>query len=391
MRKTSKNLISIIKFALTGAPVSVDDELDYKEIFLLSRMHQITPLVFDGLYKLKGNFNGMEHFKNFTFNFLFMNQNQIACLKQLEAVFSENGIDYMPLKGVSVSPLYPVPEFRLMGDVDLLIKESQYDKIKELICPLGYVEEMESDHELIWKSPAGVTVELHKRIIPSYNDDYYSYYCKPWEKAIHQGNHRYAMSNEDEYIYLFTHLTKHYRDGGIGFRQMIDIWYFRQKHPSMNMDYILGELEKLELEEFHKNITDTLAVWFNDKEDTELSDHITERIVDSGSFGLSEIKKTAYAARLSAKSTSVSSAKRKSLLNLIFLPMDIMKTKYPILEKAPFLLPVMWVVRWIDAIFNKRKSISSNATQLSKLNSDDISSYNEELKKVGLKFSSQKE
>lgn len=391
MQKTNRNLLSAIKVALTNTVVPLNDDIDYKELFMLSRKHQITPLVFDGLYKIKGDFDGMGHFKNFTFAALFRDQSQLACLKQIETLFTENEIDYMLLKGVSIKPLYPVSEFRLMGDIDILIRESQYDKIKELIVPLGYVEILESDHELVWESNTGITVEFHKRLIPSYNDDYYAYYYNPWEKAVCKNGYRYSMTPEDEYIYIFTHLTKHYRDGGIGLRQPIDIWLFRQKHPSLNMDYILDELEKLELAEFHKNISDTIDVWFSDKEDTDLSDHITERIVNSGSYGMREMHTTAMAARLSAQENSVSSAKNKTLLRMIFLPLDSMKAKYPVLEKAPFLLPVMWVVRWIDAIFNKRKSISNNANQLNNINTTVVDSYNEELKKVGLKFSSKKE
>lgn len=386
MQKTYKQLLSAIKTALTDTVIALDGDIDYKELFMLSRKHQITPLVFDGLYKIKGEFGGMEHFKNFTIAAVFRDQNQLACLKQIEDVFTENKIDYMPLKGSSIKSLYPVSEFRMMGDLDILIKESQYDKIKELLPALGYVEELESDHELVWKSNTGVTIELHKRLIPSYNDDYYAYYCNPWEKAVYQDDYRFSMSNEDEYIYIFTHLTKHYRDGGIGLRHMIDIWFFRMKHPSLDLNYISDELEKLELKDFHQNLLDTLDVWFNDKEETELSDYITERIITSGSFGLAEMHKTAMAARLSAQETSVSSAKKKTLLRLIFLPLDVMKTKYPVLEKAPFLLPIMWVVRWIDAIFNKQKSIKSSVNQLDHINDETVDSYNEELAKVGLKF-----
>ena len=81
-----------------------------------------------------------------------------------------------------------------------------------------------------------------------------------------------------------------------------------------------------------------------------------------------------------------SPSKAKTLKNLIFLPRAIMKTKFPILEKFPFLLPIMWVVRWIDAVFNKQKSIKSSVNQLDHINDETVNSYNEELAKVGLKF-----
>jgi hypothetical protein len=169
---------------------------------------------------------------------------------------------------------------------------------------------------------------------------------------------------------------------------MIDIWFYRMKHPSLDLDYISDELEKLELKEFHQNLLDTLDVWFNYKEETELSDYITERIITSGSFGLKEMHDASAAARASAKETSVKSAKKNTVLKLIFLPFSIMKAKYHILEKAPFLLPFMWVVRWVDAVFNKRKSIVKGANQINNLNTETVDSYNEELRKVGLKFNS---
>lgn len=386
MDKLHRNLLSIIKLALTGEPVAIDDDLDYKELFILSRTHHILPLVFDGLYKAKGNFDGMEPYRNYTFQLISRDQTQLYYLKQIESLFSDNDIDYMLLKGSSVKKYYPSSEFRIMGDIDILIKETQYKRIKPLLTQIGFAEKAESDHELIWTNKSRVIVELHKRLIPSYNDDYYSYYINPWEKAIYQSGHSFSMSKEDEYIYIFTHLTKHYRDGGIGLRHLIDIWYFALKHPLLNQTYINKELDKLELLTFHNNIIDTLDVWFNGKEETELTDYITKRIIESGSFGLDERHNIASAARESTRTNSVSSAKTKTLLRLVFLPLEEMKKKFPVLKKLPILLPVMWVVRWINAIFNKRKSIVAETNKLNYIDEQIVDDYNKELDKVGLKF-----
>lgn len=391
MEKLHRNLLSVVQLALTGESSTVDDDIDYKEIFNISMKHQILPLVFDGLYKAKGNFEGFDNFRNHTFRLIRRDQNQLHYLKQIEALFNANSIDFMLLKGSSIKKYFPASEFRLMGDIDILIKEAQYEKIKPLLVGLGLIEKIESDHELVWVSSNGLVLELHKRLIPSYNDDYYSYYINPWEKAIYKSNHSFSMSKEDEYIYIFTHLTKHYRDGGIGLRHLIDIWYFTLKHSLLNKVYINKELEKLGLLEFHNNIIDTLDVWFNDKEPTELTDYITKRIIDSGSFGLKEWHDIANAARATARTDSTASAKKKTILKLIFLPLNEMKKKFPILESLPFLLPVLWVVRWINAVFNKRKSIVSEKEKLNYMEDQIVDNYNSELKKVGLKFDLKKE
>lgn len=386
MENLHKNLLLAIKTALTGNTVAIEDDLDYEKIFAISRTHQIVPLVFDGLYKAKGNFEGIEYFKHYTFKMIGRDQNQLFTLRQIETVFADNGIDYMLLKGSSIKKFFPASEFRIMSDIDILIKESQYKSIKPLFTQLGFEEKIESDHEYIWVNKTGVMVELHKRLIPSYNDDYYSYYINPWEKAVYHSGHSYSMSKEDEYIYIFTHLTKHYRDGGIGLRHLIDVWYFALKHPLLNKTYINKELDKLELLDFHNHIIDTIDVWFNGKEATELTDYITKRIIESGSFGLKEWQDAANAARITARTDSVSSAKSHTLLKLIFLPLDEMKKKFHILKKAPFLLPIMWIYRWINAIFNKKQSILNETNKLNYMNEEIVDSYNRELEKVGLKF-----
>ncbi len=390
MEKLHRNLLSVIKLALTGESEPIDDDLDFKQIFNIGKTHQIIPLVFDGLYKAKGNFEGFENFRNYTFCLIRRDQNQLYYLKQIESLFNENSIDYMLLKGSSIKKYYPASEFRLMGDIDILIKEAQYENIKPLLIGMGLTKKVESDHEHIWTSSNGLVVELHKRLIPSYNDDYYSYYLNPWEKAIYRSNHSFSMSKEDEYIYIFTHLTKHYRDGGIGLRHLIDIWYFAMKHSLLNKTYIEKELNKLELLEFHNNIVDTLDVWFNGKESTELTDYITKRIIESGSFGLKEWHDKANAARTTARTDSASSAKAKAFLRLIFLPIEEMKKKFPVLEKLPILLPILWIVRWINAIFNKRKSITAEANKLNYIDDRVVDGYNRELEKVGLKFNLKK-
>lgn len=386
MVKKYSNLFSIIKTALIGSREYVTGGIDYSELFDISKKHQIVPLVFQGLYKIFGDFEEKDRYYKQTIRLMSFDNNQQRWLRKIQNVFLSNHIDYMLLKGASIKKIYSSSELRIMSDVDILIKEEQYPMIRELLLGIGLIEKQETDHELIWASESGIAIELHKKLIPSYNDDYYAYYSDSWGKAtVKQGNH-YAMSVEDEYIYIFTHLTKHYRDGGIGLRHMIDIWYFRYCHPEMDMSYVETELNKLKLTTFHKNIWETVQVWFAGKEATALTDHITERIIESGSYGIKDKCDAANAARLSAMVSSVSTAKAKHVAQLVFMPYSSMKKKYPFLRYVPFLLPVMWVVRWIQALLLKQNNISRQMDRVHKINKETVNAYNVELEMVGLKF-----
>ncbi len=367
-------------------PVSIEGDINYIATFEISKKHQILPLAFNGLYKLVGENEETEKFRSYTYGFISKDQNLLFCLEKIEACFREGGIEYMPLKGAAIKKYYPSSEMRLMSDIDILIKEEQYGSIRALFERLGFRELRETNHELIWQSDTDVTIELHKRLIPSYNDDYYAYYAKPWSKATIREGCRFSMKPEDEYIYVFTHMTKHYRDGGIGLRHIIDIYYLPIKNPDLDWDYIRRELGKLGLLEFYGNILDTIDVWFNGKEETPLTAHITERIAKSGAYGLKEQRDRANAARVNATSGSLKSAKRKALRSMIIIPYGDMKKKYPILNKCPILLPVMWVVRWVNAIFRRKLVIKNQMMKLDKMDEAVADTYNQELELVGLRY-----
>ena len=393
MQNKYNNIFLVIKTALSDI-VENDIEIDkncIKDIFNIGVKHQILPMLFNGLNKINSNFEGKKVFEKLIFKYIYYDQMQLYNIELIEKAFNENFVDYMLLKGASIKKIYPSSELRLMGDIDILINPAQYESAASIMSDFGFIEKKNTDHEWIWRNSNGIVVELHKRLIPSYNDDYYAYFKDSWEKAKPSGvGSSYIMPPEDEYIYFFTHLAKHYRDGGIGLKHLIDIWVFRKMHPLLDNAYITKELKKLELNVFHDNIIDTIRVWFDGEKETELTNHITERIIESGVYGIKEKYDAANAARKSACSSSVSSARNKELIYSVFMPYSKMKTKYPVLRKCPFLLPIMWVVRWIDAIIQKPDNIKERSIRIKKIDKEIVENYRQELKLVGLAYNLKK-
>ncbi len=101
---------------------------------------------------------------------------------------------------------------------EILVGERQTtdDRIRPLMISLGYTEGVESDHEYNWQK-GSTHIELHDRLIPSYNRDYYAYSGEGWQlaKTVSNASLEHKMSAEDEMIYLFTHFAKYCRDSGI--------------------------------------------------------------------------------------------------------------------------------------------------------------------------------
>ncbi len=389
MNVLMRDIINLVKSALNGESVKLSEEFDWEKAVALGRTHGILPMLYYGATN-----SGIQmpvkievFLKSILFQCVTVDNRQMHEIGVVKKVFAEHNIDFLPLKGCNLKALYPKSEMRMMADADILIKTSQYEDIKKIMSQLGFTEGVESNHEFVWDKPKLLTLELHKMLIPSYNKDYYEYFGDGWRLATKKvSDCEYAMKKEDEFIYLFTHFAKHYRDGGIGIRHICDIYIYLKTLEKADESYLKNELSKLCLCEFYENIKTTVDVWFGGKENTPMTDFITEFIFKSGSFGRVEAHIASEGVKASKSAGKADKVKLKKLWRLIFPPCDSMRAKYPVLKKMPALLPFMWVARWVEAIFLDRGKIKRQNERLKQMSAENIKDYQSALNFVGLDF-----
>lgn len=371
----------------TAPGLVLDSAFNWQQLLKIGQQHQITPLLYYGLVraKIKPPPAVEASLYQVTVSAVSITQNQQHALKAVCRAFEQNGICYLPLKGASLQQLYAKPEQRLMSDADLLIKPEQYEKIKTILIGLGFLQGQESNHELIWHKPGALQLELHKMLIPSYNRDYFAYYGNGWKLAKPTKTSRFCFSPEEEFIYLFTHFAKHYRDGGIGLKHAVDLFVFKNANPALNQSYILAELKKLQLLSFYQNVSAMLRCWFSGESANKVTDFLTQRIFQSGAYGTPKARVIAQGTK-TAKSVSAKNVWAKKLLQMVFLPYGGMAQRYPVLKKAPVLLPLFWVVRWADTLVFHRSHIRQQKKVLQTLTKKEIENYQQQLNFVGLDF-----
>lgn len=384
MDSQQRRVIDIVYSALTGEKISLPEDFDFLKGVKIARRHKIEVMFYYGA--LNCGFGQDEPLIQELFTLVCGNiavsEQQNYSIKEIFLAFDEQEIDYLPLKGVLLKNIYPKPEMRSMGDADILIKTEQYDKIRPIMVKLGYKKVTESDHEFIWKKN-NINIELHKRLIPSYNKDYYSYFGDGWSLAKLKNGTSYSMTDEDQLIYLFTHFAKHYRDAGIGIKHMTDLWVYRKSKPLLDEKYIKKELTALQLYGFYVNIINTLAVWFDGIEGDEKTDFITDVIFNSGVYGTRDKHAISDAVKISRSTNKV---KTRKLFKLIFPAYQVMGIKYPLLKKAPFLLPIMWIHRILTTILFKSNRIKAQAQAIDQMSAENINNYQQDLNYVGLDF-----
>lgn len=379
-----KDVISIINAGLSGATPIVSNEFDIKRLYNFSKSMQITPLVVAGLERVDGAFesdDGKRLVKS-AIACSFYSDMQDYEITAIKKHFDEIGIEYVLLKGTVLRELYPRKEMRLMSDADILIKEEQYAKISEVMTSLGYTEKLESDHEFVWNKNGKINIELHKRLIPSYNKDYYAYFGDGWDLATVRDGSEWKMSHEDCFVYVFVHYAKHYRDGGIGVKHVCDFYIFIKKYPNLDWNYIENELEALQLLRFWQNTKTLIGVWFEGLECDERSEFLTHKIFSGNAYGTAEAHLISQGLKISKKSKNV---RVKRLFMSTFPAYSTMQQNYRYLRKAPFLLPFAWCCRWIGIIFHPKKFLEQKK-KLRTLSSDNISNYQNELDYVGIDF-----
>lgn len=380
-------LLTLVRSGLTGEALPLPKEIDWERGYAELVRHQVTALGYLGAVNCgvsrKEPVMG-KLFQAYCKN-LDHSERQQKLVEAICAAFDRVGVDYMPLKGCNLKGMYPAPELRAMGDADILIRVEQYDRIKDALPELGFVEKRESDHELVWRH-SDLMLELHKRLIPSYNKDYYSYFGDGWQLAAVPNGTRWAMKREDELVYLFTHFAKHYRDGGIGLRHLADLRVFLQAYPELDAAYVGRELEKLRLLEFYNNVMRAVRAWFGEATWDERALLIIEQVCGSGAYGTKEVHDVSVVVREAGTTKTVAQARFARVWKMVFQPYDQMKEKHPVLEKRPGLLPLFWVRRIFVVLLFRRQELKRTTKELRNGNIRAASQYQQELDSVGLNF-----
>lgn len=376
----------LMKSALTGQRGLLPDGFTLDEAYPILKRSHMDALVYEGAVNcgISGDSPLMENLFQRYCRHLMVSERQLRQVKRICAAFEENGIDYLPLKGCRMKHLYPKPELRYMGDADILIRMEQYDRIICVMKTLGFQQGAETDHELHWKHPE-LNLELHKRLIPTYNEDFNEYYDIGWHKAVSCGGHYWAMGTEDEWLYLFTHFTKHFRDGGIGCRHMVDLWVYLSSHEGMNQQYLQAELKKLHLLEFYENICRTLSVWFEEAEPDAITDVITDCVFNNGSWGNEQ---TLLLSLSSRHSVTMSGAEGKLiyLWRVVFPDLYFMQRGYPVLKKAPWLLPAVWIYRLFRKVLIERGKVRKTKNAMDQLTTQKLNARKQLLNELGLEI-----
>jgi hypothetical protein len=176
---------------------------------------------------------------------------------KLFAWMEENGIWYMPMKGILLKELYPKAGMRQMSDNDILYDADYQMEVMDYMVAHGYeaINVGKSNHDEYEKPPI-YNFELHTALFGEAHDPLWqSYYADVKNRLLKdEGNaFGYHFREEDFYVFQMIHTFKHYNGSGTGLRSLLDVYvYVWRRGESLDWDYIRRETEKLEIAEFEQ-------------------------------------------------------------------------------------------------------------------------------------------
>lgn len=382
MTSIQQGIIALLKSAVTGQALPLPEDFDLEQALPLIRKNNITALAFEGA-ACCGIDRGTPAMGQLFRGYCRMLQHSEGQLRQLEGIFrafEAAGIDYLPLKGVNMKPLYPKPELRYMGDADILIRQEQYHRIRPIMETLGFAEQGENDHELNWQHPQ-LHLELHRRLMPTYEGDYHVHFADTWQMAQRLEGSRFCLPPEEEWVFQFVHFAKHFRESGIGCRYVLDLWMYLRAHPQMDWDVVEARLAPMGLSKFHGYLLSVIRAWFADGPLDPRGQVITELIFDGGSWGSQTTKLLSHTMQECEGGGRVNYAAKA-----LFPGVEVLKGKYTVLEKAPWLLPAVWVYRPFYKLFRERESLRTHARNMQTLEPEQVDQRRQLLRYLDLEY-----
>lgn len=258
----------------------------------------------------------------------------------------ESKIDFMPLKGSVIRKYYPNPWMRTSCDIDILVHERDLEKATEyLLENLGYVFDGKGAHDVSLFLEKRLHLELHYTLI---GDGVAKSSCKVlkevWKSSfLRKGKeHWHEMTDEMFYFYHIAHMAKHFEEGGCGIRPFIDLWILDniEKKDQDKRNELLKQGALLKFSEVARQLS---KVWFDNAEHTEITEQMEQYILRGGVYGTNENRITVQQQKKGGRI--------KYILSKIFIPYDVIKFHYPILQKHIWLTPFMEIRRWFKLIF----------------------------------------
>ena len=334
----------------------IPDELNMDELMRYGKLHEMMGIIYHQ--------TGLPQFQTAFFYTMYTSKNRRRLLDELTAEFD---FPWFLVKGTEVAELYPIPELRTMGDCDIVIHSQDREVAHGIFLKQGFENKSKYPDREWQYYKMNMEFELHDHLIYTENVN------NPKQEIFFNNFWKYVSDNKLDwnfhFLYLVSHLRKHFMNEGVGFRPFVDLTIIINR-VDLDWDWIEEYAEKTELRSFLRTVLAFCSRWFQIEVPigiTELDEDFyevsTRRIFENGIFG--------YNNEDNGQSDMINLYRKRGRLGAfdcvvkeIFIPYRLLSNvpKYSFVKGRPYLTSVAWIYR----IFSERKNIGHKVLSLKK-------------------------
>ncbi len=401
----NKNYILFLNLLTTSVRNCGIDDIDLKELdsvnweglFVLAVRHQVHSLIYPVVNKIQAKEHIIPEELFFRWkNCVLFNATEemirIEGFKNTLAELNRQKIPVVIFKGIEIKDIYPYPELRTMGDIDILVLKNHFNEADRILKKIGYIEENRDDHVIEYTHSMLKALELHNTIIDAEKDEQLSFIDDiVWSNlkaSVCMEENVYVIKPTINLLYLTVHMFKHFARNGIGLRQYCDIvLYGIHYKDEIEWDYFWELVSKAGIIDFTLYLFAGSNHYFNMNiqhynKDFDIEDMIVDEyldlfmteLIEGGVFGGDDtVKKSEKYLLFNSSEKSFNSGSMKFLISLRILCNQIfpkpkwLSARYNYAKLHHWLLPAAWIHRLFHVITKRRKYAGTYKKSLSVL------------------------
>lgn len=368
MNKTEKIFINLLAQSIFHTNKTYDEVLtkdDIEGVIQLSVQHVCQGYIFKSLMLNQASIP--DNFKLFVKQLVYRNYSYFSIQSEVIQKLKDNNIPCIVLKGSSVSMNYDDPMYRILGDIDILVRETDYDKAIDIFLD-GKEQSQESNkHKFHYRLEyKNYTVEIHRYITKydSEKDELRQIFDNAFDKIEigHVDVFEFpSLCNKYQTLCLLFHFKRHLLKNNSNVRMLTDYLVFADKISAdewndsiypllkiLDIDIFADALFMLSDMYFGTNNSQKIHNRINDGFVSELIDEIVESGINDSSeklandFGLLE-----------------NNNDKKSNMHVIITTLNSLSKKNFKIAKYSVTLPICWsiiVLRYLFRTFLKKRA-----------------------------------
>lgn len=363
----------LLMCGVEGKPPSSEllREMNMEDVYQISVYHTLSAMTYMVLEKGQDILEG-EVFKNWKKEKDKAIRKNILLDRERERIFAfmeEQGIWHMPLKGIILKEMYPAFGMRQMADNDILYDSNFQKPLCIWMKEQGYkvISCGRGNHDVYEKKPV-YNYEMHTALYGGeHNPVWITYYENIKEKLIADKKKKYSFhfTDEDFYIYIITHIYKHFAGSGTGIRSLLDVYiYLQAKEAIMNWDYINEEFKKVQVSDFEGKVRHLSQKVFSKELQklTKKEEELLKYFLYSGTYGTLE---NHVQHRLDQFETD----KKGYIIKRLVPDEEFYKNYVPFVYEHKWSRPFFIIFRLVRGLFRKDRRIMKEIKALKKAES----------------------